>query len=86
MSTIEQIGAFDAGRPGEEDLIPIGRAYYAFSTLLSTPPSLSQEEGLSPFTGIPHRRGAPLGVSARREHRDQRAVDAGVTSVVVEDG
>ena len=75
MSTIEQIGAFDAGRPGEEDLIPIGRAYYAFSTLLSTPASLSQEEGPP-----------PLGVSTRREHRDQRAVDAGVTPVVVEDG
>lgn len=47
MSTIEQIGAFDAGRPVEDDLIPIGRAYYAFSTLLSTPASLSQEEGLA---------------------------------------
>ena len=31
----------------EENLNPIGRAYYAFSTLLCTPASLSQEVGLA---------------------------------------
>jgi hypothetical protein len=43
MSTIEQIGVLDADKPVEEDLNPIGRAYYAFSTLLCTPASLSPE-------------------------------------------
>lgn len=31
----------------EENLNPVGRAYYAFSTLLCTPASLSQEVGLA---------------------------------------
>ncbi len=35
---------------------------------------------------VAHLIEAPLGVSPRREGRDQRAVDAGVASVVVEDG
>ncbi len=36
-----------AGDRVEENLNPIGRAYYAFSTLLCTPASLSQEVGLA---------------------------------------
>jgi hypothetical protein len=36
-----------AGDRIEDNLNPIGRAYYAFSTLLCTPASLSQEVGLA---------------------------------------
>jgi ubiquinone/menaquinone biosynthesis C-methylase UbiE len=36
-----------AGDRVEENLNPIGRAYYGFSTLLCTPSSLSQEVGLA---------------------------------------
>ncbi len=36
-----------AGDRIEDDLNPVGRAYYAFSTLLCTPCSLSQEVGLA---------------------------------------
>jgi SAM-dependent methyltransferase len=36
-----------AGDRVEENLNPVGRAYYAFSTLLCTPASLSQEIGLA---------------------------------------
>jgi 2-polyprenyl-3-methyl-5-hydroxy-6-metoxy-1,4-benzoquinol methylase len=36
-----------AGDTVEENLNPVGRAYYAFSTLLCTPSSLSQEGGLA---------------------------------------
>jgi SAM-dependent methyltransferase len=36
-----------AGDRLEENLNPVGRAYYAFSTLLCTPASLSQEVGLA---------------------------------------
>jgi len=36
-----------AGDRVEENLNPVGRAYYAFSTLLCTPASLSQEVGLA---------------------------------------
>jgi hypothetical protein len=36
-----------AGDRVEDNLNPIGRAYYAFSTLLCTPASLSQEVGLA---------------------------------------
>jgi 2-polyprenyl-3-methyl-5-hydroxy-6-metoxy-1,4-benzoquinol methylase len=36
-----------AGDRVEENLSPVGRAYYAFSTLLCTPASLSQEVGLA---------------------------------------
>jgi 2-polyprenyl-3-methyl-5-hydroxy-6-metoxy-1,4-benzoquinol methylase len=36
-----------AGDRVEENLNPVGRAYYAFSTLLCTPASLSQEGGLA---------------------------------------
>jgi 2-polyprenyl-3-methyl-5-hydroxy-6-metoxy-1,4-benzoquinol methylase len=36
-----------AGDRIEENLTPVGRAYYAFSTLLCTPASLSQEGGLA---------------------------------------
>jgi 2-polyprenyl-3-methyl-5-hydroxy-6-metoxy-1,4-benzoquinol methylase len=37
----------NAGDRVEDNLNPIGRAYYAFSTLLCTPASLSQEVGLA---------------------------------------
>jgi SAM-dependent methyltransferase len=36
-----------AGDRVEENLNPVGRAYYSFSTLLCTPASLSQEVGLA---------------------------------------
>ena len=36
-----------AGDSVQENLNPVGRAYYAFSTLLCTPSSLSQEVGLA---------------------------------------
>jgi 2-polyprenyl-3-methyl-5-hydroxy-6-metoxy-1,4-benzoquinol methylase len=36
-----------AGDQVEDNLNPVGRAYYAFSTLLCTPASLSQEVGLA---------------------------------------
>jgi hypothetical protein len=36
-----------AGDTVQENLNPVGRAYYAFSTLLCTPSSLSQEVGLA---------------------------------------
>jgi SAM-dependent methyltransferase len=36
-----------AGDRVEDNLNPVGRAYYAFSTLLCTPASLSQEVGLA---------------------------------------
>jgi SAM-dependent methyltransferase len=36
-----------AGDRVEENLTPVGRAYYSFSTLLCTPASLSQEVGLA---------------------------------------
>jgi len=37
----------NAGDRVEDNLNPVGRAYYAFSTLLCTPASLSQEVGLA---------------------------------------
>jgi hypothetical protein len=36
-----------AGDRIEDNLNPVGRAYYAFSTLLCTPSALSQEVGLA---------------------------------------
>ena len=36
-----------AGDRVEDNLTPVGRAYYGFSTLLCTPASLSQEVGLA---------------------------------------
>jgi hypothetical protein len=36
-----------AGDRVEDNLNPVGRAYYAFSTLLCTPSSLSQDVGLA---------------------------------------
>ncbi len=36
-----------AGDSLQDNLNPVGRAYYAFSTLLCTPSSLSQEVGLA---------------------------------------
>ena len=36
-----------AGNRLEDNLNPVGRAYYGFSTLLCTPASLSQEVGLA---------------------------------------
>ena len=37
----------NAGDRVEDNLDPVGRACYGFSTLLCTPPSLSQEVGLA---------------------------------------
>jgi hypothetical protein len=37
----------NAGDRVEDNLNPVGRAYYAFSTLLCTPSSLAQEVGLA---------------------------------------
>jgi hypothetical protein len=37
----------NAGDRIEDNLNPVGRAYYSFSTLLCTPASLSQEVGLA---------------------------------------
>jgi hypothetical protein len=37
----------NAGDRIEDNLNPVGRAYYGFSTLLCTPASLSQEVGLA---------------------------------------
>ncbi|MGB0098357.1 MAG: SAM-dependent methyltransferase, partial [Solirubrobacteraceae bacterium] len=37
----------NAGDRIEDNLNPVGRAYYAFSTLLCTPASLSQDVGLA---------------------------------------
>ncbi len=34
-------------QPPEENLNPIGRLYYAFSTMVCTPASISQEVGLA---------------------------------------
>ena len=36
-----------AGDRSEDNLNPVGRAYYGFSTLLCTPASLSQDVGLA---------------------------------------
>ena len=41
------IGEPNAGDRVEDNLNPVGRAYYGFSTLLCTPASLSQEVGLA---------------------------------------
>jgi 2-polyprenyl-3-methyl-5-hydroxy-6-metoxy-1,4-benzoquinol methylase len=51
-STLEPDGTWmivepNAGDRVEDNLNPVGRAYYAFSTLLCTPASLSQEVGLA---------------------------------------
>ncbi len=52
LSTLKPDGTWmivepHAGDRVEENLNPVGRAYYAFSTLLCTPASLSQEVGLA---------------------------------------
>ena len=36
-----------AGDRVEENLTPVGRAYYSFSTLLCTPSALSQGDGMA---------------------------------------
>jgi SAM-dependent methyltransferase len=51
-STLKRDGTWmivepNAGDRVEDNLNPVGRAYYAFSTLLCTPASLSQEVGLA---------------------------------------
>ena len=53
-----------AGDRVEDNLNPVGRAYYGFSTLLCTPASLSQEVGLA--------LGAQAGEARIRERRHQR--------------
>jgi 2-polyprenyl-3-methyl-5-hydroxy-6-metoxy-1,4-benzoquinol methylase len=52
LSTLKPDGTWmivepNAGDRIEDNLNPVGRAYYAFSTLLCTPASLSQEVGLA---------------------------------------
>jgi 2-polyprenyl-3-methyl-5-hydroxy-6-metoxy-1,4-benzoquinol methylase len=52
LSTLKPDGTWmivepNAGDRVEDNLHPVGRAYYAFSTLLCTPASLSQEVGLA---------------------------------------
>jgi 2-polyprenyl-3-methyl-5-hydroxy-6-metoxy-1,4-benzoquinol methylase len=52
LSTLKPDGTWmivepNAGDSLEDNLNPVGRAYYAFSTLLCTPASLSQEVGLA---------------------------------------
>jgi 2-polyprenyl-3-methyl-5-hydroxy-6-metoxy-1,4-benzoquinol methylase len=52
LSTLKPDGTWmivepNAGDRVEDNLNPVGRAYYAFSTLLCTPASLSQEVGLA---------------------------------------
>ncbi len=56
-----------AGDQVEDNLNPVGRAYYAFSTLLCTPSSLSQEVGLA------------LGAQAGEARIRQIASEAGFT-------
>ena len=52
LSTLERDGTWmivepNAGDRIQDNLNPVGRAYYGFSTLLCTPASLSQEVGLA---------------------------------------
>ena len=58
-----------AGDAVEDNLNPVGAAYYGFSTLLCTPSSLSQEVG------------AALGAQAGEARLREIATDAGFTSV-----
>jgi hypothetical protein len=67
MSTIEQIGPVDGGKPVEANPRPIRRDYYAFSTLLCTPASLSQEMALAP--------GAQAGECTTRTSEVQRSFE-----------
>ena len=53
-----------AGDTVQDNLNPVGRAYYAFSTLLCTPNSLSQEVGLA--------LGAQAGEARLRQVLDDR--------------
>ena len=62
-----------AGDHVEDNLNPVGRAYYGFSTLLCTPSSLSQDVGLALGTQAGpgahprrHRRGRVHAVPQRR--------------------
>jgi hypothetical protein len=64
LSTLAQDGVWMivepyAGDRVEDNLNPVGRAYYSFSTLLCVPASLSQEVGLA--------LGAQAGEAAIRE-------------------
>src|SRR5207237_2790849 len=47
-----------AGDRVEDNLNPVGRAYYGFSTLLCTPASLSQDLGPAPGARAGRARGA----------------------------
>jgi 2-polyprenyl-3-methyl-5-hydroxy-6-metoxy-1,4-benzoquinol methylase len=58
-----------AGDSVPENLNPVGRAYYAFSTLLCTPSSLSQEGGLA------------LGAQAGEARLREVLASAGLTTV-----
>ena len=66
-----------AGDTVEENLNPVGRAYYAFSTLLCTPSSLSQEVGLALGAQAGEarlKRGARVGRLHQRPARGRDAV------------
>ena len=60
-----------AGDKVEDNLNPVGAAYYGFSTLLCTPSSLSQDVGTA--LGRPGRRGPAAG------HRHRGGVRSGAT-------
>ena len=47
-----------AGDHVEDNLNPVGRAYYGFSTLLCTPASLSQDRSVPRSAPRPGRRGS----------------------------
>ena len=63
-----------AGDRVEQNLNPVGRAYYAFSTMLCTPSSLAQEVGLAlghrparlASATWPPRPGSPASAESRR--------------------
>jgi len=60
----------------EENLNPVGRVFYAASTLICTPASLAQEVGLDPTTISPEFKGATprtkVGSAEYRVLKEQR--------------
>ena len=75
-----------AGDTVQENLNPVGRAYYAFSTLLCTPSSLSQEVGLALGAQAGEarlQRGARVGGLHQRPARRRDAVQPRAGSACV---
>ena len=64
----------NAGDRVEDNLNPVGRAYYGFSTLLCTPASLSQEVGLA-LAPRPARPGSATSSQAGGFTRFRRAAE-----------